>query len=75
MDSYTRQEIERAARWGDERQMCDALDRIHSTSDLREAREAIREHASPIMAREIGRTMFFGDVEIDDWGHTCPRNT
>ncbi len=73
MNSWTREEIERAARYGDERMMCDALDNCFSNREFDEAQEIIREHGSRSMVTKFGPTTFFGEIEIDSWGHSCPR--
>jgi hypothetical protein len=73
MDYYTRTEIERAARFNDERRMCEALDACFGSRDLDEAQDIIREHASPFMVQNSGSGIRFGDIEIDSWGHSCPR--
>lgn len=73
MNYHTKREIESAARFNDERRMCEALDGCFSSYDHREAQDIVRRHASPFMVTTFGSTTYFGDVEINDWGHTCPR--
>lgn len=73
MNYHTKREIERAARFNDERCMCEALDGCFSSHAHREAQDIIRKHGSRPMVREFGSTTFFGDIEINSWGHTCAR--
>jgi hypothetical protein len=73
MNAWQKKQIEQAARWGDEEALCEAAETLWNKSDYEEVKEIIRAKANKIHYAEFGNTMFFGDVEIDQFGIHCQK--
>jgi len=68
MDGFLRRQLERAAKWGDERQVRDLAGTLWRREDGQELREIIKEHAPRHEYYESGSTLYYDGIEIDRQG-------